>query len=256
MKKLTIAILTYNEEINIKEVIENSLKCTDDVLIIDSGSNDGTVKIAEELGARVVFRTWDDDFAAQRNFALLHTTSEWILYLDADERLNNEVIEKIKVIVKSGKMNKQYFFKRKTTAFAREFDYGVLYPDFVFRMFPTNKVRWINKVHERPICDLKKELLPGYIKHYTYRSLEQLENKYSQYATIWAKDSFENGKRTTLLGAISHAFFAFIKTFFIKRGFLEGEMGFVLCCNYYNYTLMKYSKLYEIEKNHLSFFLY
>jgi glycosyltransferase involved in cell wall biosynthesis len=248
MKKLTIAILTYNEEINIKEVIENSLKCTDDVLIIDSGSNDGTVKIAEELGARVVFRTWDDDFAAQRNFALLHTTSEWILYLDADERLNNELIEKIKVIVKDNKQNIQYAFKRKSVAFGQEFNHGVLHPDFVFRMFPTSKVKWINKVHERPICDLKKGFVSGYIKHYTYRTWEQYEKKFSQYTTIWAEDAYKKGKRTSLVKTIGHSIGGFIKMFLVKKGFMDGSLGFILCCDHFFYTLRKYSKLYELQR--------
>lgn len=248
MTKLTIAILTCNEKVNIKEVIENSLKCTEDVLIIDSGSTDDTVKIAKQLGARVVYRAWDNDFATQRNFALEHTDADWILYLDADERLNDALITKVKAIVSSGEADKQYSIKRKSLAFGQEFSYGVLHPDFVFRMFPTTKVKWINKVHERPICDLKKAVLPGYVRHYTYRNWEQYEKKFSQYTTIWSEDAYRNGKRTTLDKAILHSFASFIKMFLLKKGFMDGKLGLILCFYHFFYTLRKYSKLYDLQR--------
>lgn len=251
MAKLTIAILTCDEKVNIKEVIENSLKCTDDVLVIDSGSKDNTVEVAKKLGARVVFRAWDNDFAAQRNFALLNTKAEWILYLDADERLNDLLITKVKAIVASGETNKQYSIKRKSVAFGQEFSHGVLHPDFVFRMFPTTKVKWINKVHERPVCDLKKEVLNGYIKHHTYRNWEQYEKKFSQYTTIWAEDAYKNGKRTSLGKALVHSLGGFIKMFLFKKGFMDGMLGIVLCCDHFFYTLRKYSKLYDLQKKEL-----
>lgn len=248
MAKLTIAILTCNEKINIKDVIANALKCTDDVLIIDSGSTDDTVKVAKKVGARVIYRAWDNDFAAQRNFALENTDAEWILYLDADERLNDVLIAKVKAIVASDEVDKQYSIKRKSGAFGQEFNYGVLHPDFVFRMFPTKKVHWVNKVHERPICDLNKEVLPGYIKHYTYRNWEHYEKKINQYTTIWAEDAYKNGKRTSLGNALVHSIVGFIKMFLLKKGFMDGTLGSILCFYYFFYTLRKYVKLYDLQR--------
>ena len=92
MSLLAILILTHNEEENIVPVVENAKKCTDEVIIIDSGSTDKTVALAKEHGAKVSFRAWTDDFSAQRNFALDQTNADWVLYLDADERLNDELI--------------------------------------------------------------------------------------------------------------------------------------------------------------------
>ena len=84
VNSLAILILTKNEEINIVDVVQNAKKCTDEVIVIDSGSTDRTVELAKEQGAKVAFRAWDDDFAAQRNFALEQTEADWVLYLDAD----------------------------------------------------------------------------------------------------------------------------------------------------------------------------
>lgn len=248
MKKLTIAILTFNEIVNIEEVIASSLKCTDDVLVVDSGSSDGTVELAKKLGARVVYRAWDNDFAAQRNFALECTDADWIFYVDADERLTDVLIAKVQEILASNLVNRQYLFMRKSVAFGKKFNHGVLNPDFVFRMFPVNKVKWVSKVHEKSICELKKEVIPSYIEHYTYRSWEQWEKKMSQYSTIWAEDAYENGKRSSLVKAIAHGIGGFVKMFFLKKGFLDGMLGIILCFNHFHYTLMKYLKLYEVAR--------
>ena len=90
MSKVTVVVLTKNEEKNIAAVVQNAKKVAAEVLIVDSGSTDKTVQLAEENGARVVYRAWDNDFSAQRNFALQHVKTEWVLYLDADERMNDE----------------------------------------------------------------------------------------------------------------------------------------------------------------------
>ena len=118
MSSLAILILTRNEEENIVSVVENAKKCTDEVIIIDSGSTDWTVDLAKEHGAKVSFRAWTDDFSAQRNFALEQTNADWVLYLDADERLNDALIAEVKHIVASGKMDAQYAITRKSVALA------------------------------------------------------------------------------------------------------------------------------------------
>ena len=127
---LTVVILTKNEEKNIVDVIENAKKISDEILIVDSGSTDKTVELAEANGAKVVFRAWDNDFAAQRNFALEHVQTEWVLYLDADERINDELAESIKNVAEDSKKT-MYRFIRRNSAFGKDFKYGVLGPDSV-----------------------------------------------------------------------------------------------------------------------------
>lgn len=247
MSKLSVVILTKNEEANIIDVVKNARQVTDCVLVIDSGSTDNTVVLAEENGAHVLYRAWDNDFAAQRNFALQHISTEWVLYLDADERLNEELVLAIKKAVASNK-DIQYSIKRKSVAFGQEFNYGVLKPDFVPRLFKTNNLTWINKVHERPVCDDKLETLGGYIEHYTYINWEQYLNKFNSYTSIWAQNAFEKGKHVGGLTAYSHALFAFIQMAVLKRGILDGRLGITLCVYHFMYTLTKYIKLIELQR--------
>ena len=246
---LAIAILTKNEESNIVDVIENARQCTDEILIIDSGSTDKTVELAEKLGAKVFFRTWDNDFAAQRNFALDKTTADFILYIDADERLTSKTVAHIKKILAQDNFNFQYKVQRKTTAFGQIFNYGVLYPDYVLRMFPREKVQWRGKVHEHSECPCEIETLQGYLEHYTYRSWSQWLDKFQLYSTIWAENAFKSGKRTSKAGVFLHASAGFFKMFFLKAGFLDGWYGFYTCANHFFYTMMKYLKLLELQKN-------
>ena len=166
MSKLAVLILTRNEENKIKTCIEEALLCADEVIIIDSGSTDKTVDVAKTAGAKVCYREWNNDFAAQRNFALENTEAEWVLYLDADERMSEEMITDINKIVKSESVHLQYKMLRCTTAFGKKFKYGVLSPDYVLRMFPRSTVKWQGQVHERAVCDLPVKQLKGYLKQF------------------------------------------------------------------------------------------
>ena len=139
MKTLAVVILTRNEEDNIVEVVQNAKQCTEEVLIIDSGSTDNTQALAEAQGARVCYHAWDGDFSAQRNFAIGVTEADWILYLDADERMRPEMVARIRQILQQDGMEKQYRMKRKSVSFGVTFQHGVLYPDRVLRMFPRTR---------------------------------------------------------------------------------------------------------------------
>ena len=244
---VTVVILTKNEELNIVDVLSNVKRITCNILVVDSGSIDDTVTLAEANGAKVVYRDWDNDFSAQRNFALEHVDTEWILYLDADERLNEQLCEAIKKVITKNE-NRQYSIKRKSVAFGKEFNYGVLKPDFVPRLFKTSHVQWVNKVHEKPLCEDKLEVLEGFIKHYTYTNWEQWLKKFDQYTSIWAQDAYARGKKVTLYGAFGHAFFGFLQMAFLKKGILDGGMGLAMSCNHFFYTLMKYLKLIELQR--------
>ena len=240
VNSLAILILTKNEEINIVDVVQNAKKCTDEVIVIDSGSTDRTVELAKEQGAKVVFRAWDDDFAAQRNFALEQTEADWVLYLDADERLNDDLIAAIHQILENGDMGAQYAITRKS----------VLDPDHVRRMFPRTTVRWVHKVHEHPECELPEKKLSGYIEHHTYRDWKEWEEKLCLYTTIWAEDSYKRGKRTSMGGIFLHSIGGFFKMFVLRQGFLDGAIGSYLCCTHFFYTMLKYLKLHELQRKH------
>lgn len=244
---LTVVILTKNEEKNISAVIENAHKVSNDILIIDSGSTDKTVALAKAGGARVVYRAWDNDFAAQRNFALQHVEKEWVLYFDADERLTEKLIGAINIAIDKNE-DKQYVFKRKSVAFGQEFNYGVLRPDFVLRLFKAGHVHWVNKVHEKPVCEDKLVVMDGHIEHYTYTDWQQYFNKINQYTTIWAQNAYAKGKHTNYFNAYAHAFLGFIRIAVLKKGFLDGWLGLTLCIYHFIYTLTKYIKLIDLQR--------
>lgn len=244
---LAIIILTKNEEQNIVEVIESARQCTDEILVIDSGSTDKTVELAEKNGAKVFYRAWDDDFSAQRNFALDKTLADWILYIDADERLTAKTVSHIKKILAQEELNFQYRVQRKTTAFGVTFSHGVLEPDYILRMFPRTRVQWEGKVHEHPNCACKIRTLEGHLEHYTYRDWSAWERKMQLYSSIWAEGAYQSGKRTTRAGVFLHAASGFIKMYVVKLGFLDGWYGLYTCLNHYFYTQEKYLKLLELQ---------
>lgn len=240
MIDLTVVILTKNEEENITDVIKNAAQLTKNILIVDSGSADKTVELAKAVGARVIYRVWDNDFSAQRNFALRYITTEWVLYLDADERLTEIIIAEIKKVINENK-KALYKFERRTSAFGKDFKYGVLSPDYVKRMFPVKDAKWQGNVHEAVVTELPVIKLKGYIKHYTYKDFEQYISKMNTYSSIWAENS--NKKAGFIKDIVFRPIFAFIKMYVIQLGFLEGWLGFVLAANYSLYTLNKYAKL-------------
>ncbi len=247
VSNLTVVILTKNEEMNIVDVIANAKQVTDKVLIVDSGSTDKTVELAKKNGAKVVYRAWDNDFAAQRNFALEHVDTEWVLYLDADERMNEELCKGIVEIVHNN-VQKQYYMRRKVFAFGFEYRYGAFRPDKVLRMFPSKLVMWKNKVHEHPECALPKEQLDGFMKHYTYSSWQQWWDKAGNYTSIWANDVYDRGKRVSMFAPLSHSLGGFLKVYVLQLGFLDGWAGLYSSFQHFIYTLMKYLKLLELQR--------
>ena len=264
MSTVSVIILTKNEETDIEAAIRNARQCADEILVVDSGSTDKTVELAKKSGARVVFRAWNNDFAAQRNFALTQATSDWVLFLDADERMNDELIQAIKKVMayasaeeigaslhagaSQPEWRKQYSMQRRSVAFGKKFSYGPLYPDRVFRLFPCNSVNWVGKVHEHPECSLPLEKLPGHIEHYTYRNWQEWEEKMSRYSTIWAEEAYKKGRRTSLPVALLHGIGSLFSTLLLRRGFLDGWIGICLSCMYFSYTMLKYLKLYQIQR--------
>ena len=246
MGALTVCILTKNEDKNIVTAVKNAMKCTSDVLIIDSGSTDRTQPLALEAGARSAFRAWNHDFAAQRNFALTQTDAEWVLYLDADERMNDAMCHCVRQIVKNDAPG-QYGMVRHMVFNGYRFRYGIFSPDTVYRLFRRTDVNWVGKVHEHPECSAPKKILEGVVDHYTYDSWHQWLEKADYYTTIWAEERYQKGKRTSLANAFIHAFVGGLRALIIKKAFFDGWMGIISCGQHAFYTMLKYVKLYELQ---------
>jgi glycosyltransferase involved in cell wall biosynthesis len=210
-------------------------------VVIDDNSQDGTPALAEAAGAAVYTRSLDN-FAAQRNFALTKVTADWVLFIDADERMTPQLMEGVREFVGQSPPAVGAI-KRVNHAFGRRHRFGQLSPDFAKRLFPNGSVNWVGLVHESPESVLPVRRVRGFMRHYTYDDWPKYMDKLVKYAKLWAESEYSKGRRTTMLSAITHAALSFGKTFIMKLGFLEGPLGWVLC--WYNgcYTLTKYAFL-------------
>ncbi|WP_276839182.1 glycosyltransferase family 2 protein [Anaerovibrio lipolyticus] len=246
MPTLAVLILTKNEEQNITRCI-SSVSFADEVIVVDSGSEDNTCKLAEDLGAKVYHHDMTDSgFAGQRNFALECTKADWVLYLDADEQITPELGVELQNHIKK-EPQQAAAIKRINVVMGQLMHHGVYRPDYIMRLFPKNKVRWDGVVHEQAITELPVVRLKSPAHHYCLTSWEQYFAKFDQYTTLMAQKMHEKGKTTNGIAMHLHAIFAFIQMYVLKLGFLDGKMGIILCQYHYFYTLTKYVKLHSLQ---------
>lgn len=175
---------------------------------------------SQKSGASVIYRAWDGDFAAQRNFALTGAHGDWVLYLDADERLTAGAIQKV-LAIKKGAPNHHYSFRRENIAFGHHFHHGAFGPDRVVRLFPKAAVHWEGKVHEHAVCTVPLEALSERMDHYTYAAFADWWRKAGQYTTIWADDAYARGKGQAMEKQPAMPFWACLRSIFSKEDFLK-----------------------------------
>ncbi len=246
MPTLAVLILTKNEEQNIKACI-NSVAFTDEIIVVDSGSEDNTCKIAESMGAKVYQHDMaEGGFAGQRNFALDCTNADWVLYLDADEQITPALAKEIQQHIQE-EPQRAGAIKRISVVMGQLMHHGVYRPDYITRLFPRNKVKWEGVVHEEALTDLSVVKLSSPAHHHCLTSWEQYFEKFDKYTTLMAEKMYQNGKTTNSIAMHLHAIFAFIQMYIIKLGFMDGILGLVLCQYHYFYTLTKYVKLQKIN---------
>ena len=241
MPTLAVLILTYNEEQNIVDCI-TSAHFADEIILIDSLSTDNTIILAQKLGARVISRPMTEGFASQRNFALNQTQADWVLYLDADERLTAELGQEIQGIIQKNQPM-AYAILRKNRVFGQPVYYGGHAPDWSLRLYPRTAIHWEGLVHESAQVTIPIQHCREFMLHYTYTSWEKYFIKFNQYTTLRAERNFAAGKRTGLSDLIFRPIVGFLKMYFFKRGFLDGKLGFVLAVLHAFYTFTKYIKL-------------
>lgn len=246
MNKLAVLILTYNEEKNIRSCVE-SVRFADEIIIIDSGSTDKTISIAKELGAKCVVHEMSEGFAAQRNFALTQTTADWVLFLDADERITpalaQEIGEKIQEVTPYA-----YNILRRNIVFDQMVSYGGHSPDLSLRLYPKDAIQWQGIVHEQAVVTLPIQKLKHEMYHHTYTSWEKYFTKFNQYTTLMAKQMNEQGKIASFKDILLRPAAGFIKFYLLKSGWRDGRIGFILAVFHGFYTMAKYVKLYYLQK--------
>jgi glycosyltransferase involved in cell wall biosynthesis len=248
--KISATIITFNEEKNIEDAIR-SVDWADEILIVDSESTDRTREIAMSLGARVITNPWPG-FAKQKQFAVDNAQFDWIFSLDADERVTEGLRDKILKIKDSGQSSDGYKIPRLSIYMGHEIKHGGWYPDWQLRFFDRTKGRWKDVlIHEsvQMSPDAKVGTLKHDILHYSVESAGHHHKMIGErYAPLAAKQMFEGGKRTSPLAIVFRALFAFVQTYFLKAGFLDGFPGFCIAYFASHHTFMKYLMLYEMQR--------
>ncbi|EGO62909.1 glycosyltransferase family 2 protein [Acetonema longum] len=244
--RLAVLILTYNEAENIADCIATAA-FADEIIVIDSGSTDRTVEIARQSRAKCVLQPMTEGFAAQRNFALTQTEAEWVLYLDADERLSEEASREIRNMVECG-ISSAYTIPRINVLFGQPVRYGAYAPDFSLRLYPRDHICWEGLVHEKAITDLAVKKLRGHMFHYTYRSWDRYFFKFNQYTSLLAEQKHQQGNKAYITDILFRPLFAFLRSYILKSGWRDGMAGFIFAMLRFFSTMIKYAKLYFLQK--------
>lgn len=248
--KISAVIIAFNEAKNIEDAIR-SVEWADEILVIDSGSTDNTRTIAKDLGAKVIEKEWLG-FARQKQFAIDQTAFDRILSLDADERVTPELKAEILSIKGSESILDGYSIPRLSIYMGREIRHCGWYPDRQLRFFDRRKGRWTETVvHES--FELEEDATKGQLKsdllHFSVESPEHHNRMIAErYAPLGAGQMFEDGKRTSLTKAVFSSWFTFIRTYFLKFGFLDGKAGFAISYFAAHNVFVKHLILLEIQK--------
>jgi len=245
-KGLSAVIITHNEENNIRECLE-SVKWADEIIVVDSDSTDSTEEICRAFGVNFIKESWKG-FALQKNSAIEKATRDWILSLDADERVTPELRTEIASLMESGNLKDGYFIARKNFFLGRWIRRCGWYPDYNLRLFQKGKGLFgIREVHEAVQLNGTAGHLKFPMEHHTYKSLEDFMNRLDRYSTLAAKELLKEKKTYGILHIVFRPLYTFISMYFLRLGFLEGYYGFFLSVLYAFYTFLKYIKLRELQ---------
>ena len=255
MEKISVLIITRNEERNIAATIDAAWKVADEIVVADSGSIDQTEAICRAKNVRFIAQPWLG-YGAQRNVTAMKAANDYILVLDADEVLNHDAIQSILAVKQNGLRAKVYSIQRINFYFGKFMKHGMEAPEIKARLYHRDFARWDDKlVHESLVFDPGLEVikLGGSLLHYTYRTIEEYILKSDQYSTLSAQAYFQAGKKEPgFLKLVLSPAFTFVNAYVFKAGFLDGWHGWVMAKMQAAYVLQKYAKLkmiyYEIGR--------
>lgn len=249
MPKLSVIIITYNEENNIKDCLE-SVKWSDEIIVVDSHSNDKTVEIAKSYTDNIIV-TEDNSYSSKRNLAIDNAGCEWIMWIDADERMTENLKNEILETISSADVKfDAYLINRKAFFINKFINHCGWYPDYGLRLFrKSTGIRFDNaRVHEKAVFTGKTGKLHSELLHYTDLTFEHYISKLNSYTTKSALDLHEKGRKGSIIDIIFRPVFTFFKMYFLKLGLLDGYTGLVLCTLSGVHVFVKYSKLYFFNK--------
>ena len=247
MSRLSVVIITKDEEQNLPRCLD-SVTWADEVIVIDSHSTDRTVEIAEARGARVSTVEWQG-FGPAKQAGVNLATGEWILSLDADEAVSEQLAEEIKQVIQSDGDYDGYTMPRKTNFLGRWINHCGWYPDRILRLFRKSQGQFDQAyVHERVEVDGRVGKLNADLLHYSYPTLDSYFSKFNRYTTMGAEKAFRQGRRANWFDILVRPPASFVKHYVSKQGFRDGMEGFIISVLSSIAVLAKYAKLRDMNR--------
>ena len=253
MSKISVVVSAYNEEKNIKDCIESVKDLSAEIIVVDNSSSDKTAEIATKLDAKV-FRQENDpkNIDLQKNFGFSKAKEDWILSLDADERVTPELIKEIRSVVgQKPKANSQqpngFWISRKNIIFGKWIQSDMWWPDYQLKLFRKGKGKFEKSVHRALVLEGASEKLTNPLVHHNYVSIHQYLQKLNNYTDTEAENLSKEGYKFNWLDAIRFPVNDFVKTFFLQKGFKDGIHGLVLSMFQAFYMGIVFAKLWEKE---------
>lgn len=248
--KISSITIARNEENNIARCIKSLSGCIDEiVVIVDDSTTDNTLQIAHSLGAVCRVSPWLG-YAETKRLAVSLTANDWILWIDADEALTEELRDEILRFKSSIPQHSAYSISRKADFLGRWIMHSGWYPGRVTRLFNKQKAGFSEKdVHEHLVVNGTVGMLEGDLEHYTDPSIQHYFNKFNNYTTLAADELVQKGKRAGLNDILLRPLFIFFKMYILKKGFLDGIHGFILAAFSSMYVFVKYTKVWEKQKS-------
>ncbi len=243
---LSVTIICLNEVDTIGPCLE-SVAWADEIVVCDSGSTDDTLAVCRQYTDQVYSDPWRG-FATHKNLALERATKEWVLSVDADERVTQELAKEIRAVLGRPPAADGYTVARRNYFLGRWIRHGGWYPDRTVRLFRRGRGRFQPRaVHEAVQVDGRVAALAAPLDHYTYRSLHAYLHRMDRYSTLAAEELWRAGRRARWLDLSLRPLATFLRMYVLQRGFLDGRAGLVLAGLYAAQSLAKYAKLWEMQ---------
>ena len=243
LTRLAVIVITKNEAHTLAACLQ-SVAFADEIVVLDSGSTDATVDIAKKMGARVSHSVDWPGFGPQKNRALALVNCDWVLSIDADERLTPELQAELKAALHTSRFD-AYSFPRLSSYCGQYMRHSGWYPDRVLRLFKRGAARFSDDVvHEKLLTSSAVGKLNKHMLHESFTSFEAVLDKANRYSTAGAQQLFGQGKSASLGKALGHGIWAFFRTYVLRLGFLDGRMGLVLAISNAEGTYYRYLKLW------------
>lgn len=246
---LSAVVLTKNEEKHIVDCLESISFC-DEIIVIDDNSDDRTKEIAEKMGAKVFTRSLNNNFSQQRNFGLSNTNGEWVLFLDADERVTKELQYEILYVINSSNSDLNgYLVQRKDKMWGKILEHGEVGNIKLLRLAKKNCGKWEGMVHETWNIKGRIGSLKSYIIHYPHENVSEFLKEINFYTTIRANELYQKSIKVKLQDIIVYPLGKFFLNYFIRLGFLDGTAGLVFAIIMSFHSFLVRGKLWQLQNN-------